>query len=341
MGHSPWWVWGYEQGVNEHRVAIGNHTVFSRQDVEPEPGLIGMDLVRLGLERGRDAREALEVIAMLIEHHGQGGPGFGPGESGYHNSFLIADPRSAWVLETSGRHWAARSVSLASLSNHITLRADWEIASRDLEANARACGWWPRRDRLDLAAAYRNPNVPGRISEGRLARSRALLEAGRGEHDVASLRALLRDHEGAALPPSHLGLEDAGYATLCMHAEPIGTTTASIVAPLPIDAAAPWPVFVSFGSPCTGLFLPVYLHGVLPAALGIGPGSETRAPMAVATAAGMFSSTLLTLLIVPVFYLVLETMRDLVLRKRRAGDAVAVDRGAPWPDREGRAAETS
>ena len=52
------------------------------------------------------------------------------------------------------------------------------------------------------------------------------------------------------------------------------------------------------------------IFGVLPAALGIGPGSETRAPMAVATAAGMFTSMLLTLLIVPVFYIVLERIRE-------------------------------
>lgn len=48
------------------------------------------------------------------------------------------------------------------------------------------------------------------------------------------------------------------------------------------------------------------IFGVLPAALGIGPGSETRAPMAIATAAGMLSSTLLTLMVVPVFYLLLD-----------------------------------
>ena len=51
------------------------------------------------------------------------------------------------------------------------------------------------------------------------------------------------------------------------------------------------------------------IFGVLPAAFGIGPGAETRAPMAVATAAGMFSSMLLTLLIVPVFYLALEDLK--------------------------------
>ncbi|MFQ5471972.1 MAG: secernin-3, partial [Dehalococcoidia bacterium] len=59
LGHSPWWVWGFEHGVNEHAVAIGNLTIFSNEPIEEEPGLIGMDLVRLGLERGRTAREAL------------------------------------------------------------------------------------------------------------------------------------------------------------------------------------------------------------------------------------------------------------------------------------------
>ncbi len=52
------------------------------------------------------------------------------------------------------------------------------------------------------------------------------------------------------------------------------------------------------------------IFGVLPAAIGVGPGSESRRPMAVATAAGMFSSTLLTLLVVPVFYVVLDDLVD-------------------------------
>jgi HAE1 family hydrophobic/amphiphilic exporter-1 len=50
------------------------------------------------------------------------------------------------------------------------------------------------------------------------------------------------------------------------------------------------------------------IFGVLPAALGIGPGAESRRPMAVATAAGMMSSTVLTLLVVPVFYIMLDNL---------------------------------
>ena len=48
------------------------------------------------------------------------------------------------------------------------------------------------------------------------------------------------------------------------------------------------------------------IFGLLPAALVLGPGAETRAPMAIATAAGMFSSTFLTLLLVPVLYISME-----------------------------------
>jgi HAE1 family hydrophobic/amphiphilic exporter-1 len=54
------------------------------------------------------------------------------------------------------------------------------------------------------------------------------------------------------------------------------------------------------------------IFGVLPAAIGVGPGAETRAPMAVAVAAGMLSSTVLTLIVVPVFYLLLDDLADWV-----------------------------
>jgi len=69
------------------------------------------------------------------------------------------------------------------------------------------------------------------------------------------------------------------------------------------------------------------IFGVLPAAIGFGPGSESRAPMAVATAAGMFSSTVLTLLLVPLFYLLFDDLKDAtkrgirrVLRRPAVGD---------------------
>lgn len=46
--------------------------------------------------------------------------------------------------------------------------------------------------------------------------------------------------------------------------------------------------------------------GMLPTAIGDGPGSEFRGPMAMGVIGGVISSTLLTLLVVPIFYLLLE-----------------------------------
>jgi multidrug efflux pump subunit AcrB len=72
--------------------------------------------------------------------------------------------------------------------------------------------------------------------------------------------------------------------------------------------------------------------GVLPAAAGIGPGAESRAPMAVATAAGMLSSTLLTLVIVPVFYLLFDDAADFVKRlASRLGGSAAQPASSTTP----------
>ncbi len=271
MGHSPWWVWGFEHGVNEYAVAIGSHSVFSNEPIERSPGLIGVDLVRLGLERGRSAREALEVIASLIERHGQGGAAFEPNGSGHHNAFLLADPTESWLLETSNRHWAARRARLDGVSNHHSIGSDWEIGSRDLTAYARHQGWWSNDERLDFSAAYRSHDVPAHDAEGRRRRSLELLNAGSNHHDVATLQRLLRDHcDGVSDAQPASTTQGNRQFALCAHSEPDHWTTASVVALLPADLRAPWPVWVSFGTPCTGVFLPIYLHGVIPSALARG-----------------------------------------------------------------------
>jgi len=50
--------------------------------------------------------------------------------------------------------------------------------------------------------------------------------------------------------------------------------------------------------------------GMLPLALGIGPGAETRAPMAHAIIGGLITSTLLTLVVVPVVYTLLDDLKN-------------------------------
>jgi Cu/Ag efflux pump CusA len=48
---------------------------------------------------------------------------------------------------------------------------------------------------------------------------------------------------------------------------------------------------------------------MLPTALSNGVGSEFRAPMSIAVIGGVVSSTLLSLVIVPVFYLAIEGLK--------------------------------
>ncbi|MCP4657954.1 MAG: efflux RND transporter permease subunit [bacterium] len=56
------------------------------------------------------------------------------------------------------------------------------------------------------------------------------------------------------------------------------------------------------------------IFGVLPVALALGEGAEARAPMAIATAGGMATSTLLTLYVVPSVYALLDRLADKVRR---------------------------
>jgi dipeptidase len=275
IGSRPYWLWGFEHGVNEHRVAIGNEAIWTKAPRQ-ETGLLGMDLVRLGLERGRTAREALHVITELLETHGQGGcPRAGGGAPGYDNSFILADPDEAWVLETAGRRWVAKRVrDVYSISNVPTIEEEWDEASPDLAEHAREQGWWDptSQPRLDFARAYGDyANYPRSSGQLRRNRSANLLGTCRGLLGVEAMMGLLRDHyEGTWLAP-RWSPDEPDFSTICMHpgTRDWGQTAASMVVRLcrPDEVITCW---ASFVTPCLGVFLPYYLDGTLPAQLAVG-----------------------------------------------------------------------
>jgi hydrophobic/amphiphilic exporter-1 (mainly G- bacteria), HAE1 family len=71
------------------------------------------------------------------------------------------------------------------------------------------------------------------------------------------------------------------------------------------------------------------VFGMIPLAIGLGEGSEQRAPLAHAVIGGVIASTLLTLLVVPVLYTLLDDLVNLVLGKKAGKEANAEDLNAP------------
>ena len=66
------------------------------------------------------------------------------------------------------------------------------------------------------------------------------------------------------------------------------------------------------------------IFGMLPLFFGLGEGAEFRAPMARAVVGGLITSTMLTLIVVPVVYAILDDITAWLFRKRRQAAAAAV-----------------
>lgn len=254
VGSRPDWLFGFEHGVNEHRVAIGNEKIWTIDDPHAAPAaLIGMDLVRLGLERARSADDALAVVTTLLEAHGQGGVADADAAEPYWSSFLIADPAGGWIVETSGRTWVARPTGAGdSISNRVTTTTDWTRASSDVAAGSDFDTW-------------RAPDAPTGVADQRLAATRACVartSTGLGPRDLV---AVLRDHgHGPWGEPGDTAVSpvptevDANWngISVCMHISGYQCTTSSMIAELPDDPAAPLRVWAALGSPCVSVYVP-------------------------------------------------------------------------------------
>ncbi|MBG0784143.1 MAG: C69 family dipeptidase [Anaerolineaceae bacterium] len=262
----PFWIWGAEMGANEHGVAIGNEAVFTKVPYGKEPGLIGMDFLRLALERAATADEALDVIVDLLETYGQSGnSGLHP--LYYHNSFLIADRKAAWVLETAGKHWAAEKVvDVRSISNLITIGKTWDRASDDLVSHALEEGWCKSAEEFDFGACY-SDFIYTTFAAGRhrFCRTRDGLQAKKGEIDVSFAMHLLRDH-GSDADEKWIPGKGITGAEVCAHASfgPVRSSQSvgSMVSHLTKDGDTHW--LTGTSAPCLSTFKPVWMDSGLP-----------------------------------------------------------------------------
>lgn len=231
----PWWIWGAEMGANDAGVVAGNEAVFTSASVRRgrggEPALLGMDLLRLGLERGATAHEAVSVIVDMLERHGQGGshshdhPNFT-----YDNSFIVADASAAIVLETAGREWVAEDVSpgsTRSISNILTI-----------EPFARR-----HADRLRT-----------RVGNGRV-RCATTSGIARGAIGLGEMASALRAHDGA----SRLNYSPISGAMTspCMHIGGLVTSSQTVSSWMSDLRGRPQHWATGTAAPCLSVFKPI------------------------------------------------------------------------------------
>ena len=104
--------------INEHQLAIGETTWggIGPLDKGNAEGIDYGNLIYLALQRARDCREAIQVMAQLVET-------FGYSDGG--ESFSLADPNEVWIFEiTSKGHfekgavWVARRVPDGYICGH-------------------------------------------------------------------------------------------------------------------------------------------------------------------------------------------------------------------------------
>jgi len=256
----PFWMFGCEMGSNEHGVVIGNEAVYSKEDYH-ESGLLGMDLLRLGLERGKSAKEAVNVITNLLENYGQGGS-CAYDQQGwiYHNSFLIADSQEAYVLDTADRWWIAEAVKdIRSISNNLSIRGKGDMRRKGIIQHAIDKGYCKDDNDFDFAFIFSYPQIPNTFTPNmRDGCTSTMLKENRKRIKSSLMMKFLREH-------------DVG---ICMHGS--FQSTSSQVSHIKKDSKKSVHWFTGGSLPCLNIFKPYIfpLDGQNFTALKPGPYSE-------------------------------------------------------------------
>jgi secernin len=270
----PFWIWGAEMGSNEHGVVIGNEGIHARSPAPKENALLGMDLLRLALERANTASQAVEVIIGLLERHGQGGNCGHLEPSYYNNGFMIADATEAFVLETIGREWLLERVGgVRTISNCYSISDRADCLSRGLMQLLHTSDW-SHEERPRFAEVIGDPQREHiGHAQVRRARGTSLLLPGAGQLAVEDMMRTLRDHGGLEGPDGRCD-QASGLRTICMHAggpDRLSQTVGSMVSELGPKRAVHWVTGTS--APCISIFKPVLIDAPLPSA---GPAPSAR-----------------------------------------------------------------
>ncbi|MFZ5786430.1 MAG: dipeptidase [Acidobacteriota bacterium] len=140
--------------INEYQVSVGETTFTGRKELEGPSGIVDYgSLMFIALQRAKTAREAIRVIAQVVDEYGYASTG---------ESFSIADPNEAWIFEIIGKGekakgavWVARRVPDGQISGHANqarIRTfplndpDNVMYARDVITFAREKGWFAGKD---------------------------------------------------------------------------------------------------------------------------------------------------------------------------------------------------
>ncbi len=184
-------------GLNEMGVAMSCNWAHSREENREGEGIRRYAIRQLLLERATSARHGVEIIGQLIDQHGQADWG----GLIYH----LADPREAWVVETTTHQWVARRVrddEIRITANRFRIGSDYDLASESLVSHALERGWLAPGaapgGTLDFSAVYGRPEKMHQAYDTR--REERALELLRGKAGVITpedLFLVLRDrYEG-------------------------------------------------------------------------------------------------------------------------------------------------
>ena len=149
--------------MNEHGLVIAESTWGGREELEGSGIIDYGSLIYITLQRARTAREALDVMTSLVDRYGYASTG---------ESFSIADPDEAWIMELIGKGkqdkgavWVARRVPdghIAGHANHPRIhkfplkdKSGETLYSKDVIKFARQQGYFNGKDEdFDFSKAY-------------------------------------------------------------------------------------------------------------------------------------------------------------------------------------------
>lgn len=267
----PFWMWGAEMGVNEQGVVIGNEAVFTKLKVKKTNVLTGMDLLRLALERSDSALTAKKTIIDLLQKYGQGGScSYTDKNFTYHNSFIIADKKEAWVLETAGKFWATKKVNdYYAISNSLTIGSDYDEIHPEAVNFAIQKGWV--KGAFSFAAAFSDylyTTFSGAKKREYCASD--MLKNNFFKMDVSVAMAHLRTHNVPDFRPSKSFISKS----ICAHAANSLTrhaaqTTSSMIVHITQDKPTVW--VTASSAPCLSVFKPLWFEGMVIPNLGPKP----------------------------------------------------------------------